>query len=289
MDLSAPSGVVWRLNAERLVLLGWSRAILLQFAHPLIAAGVHDHSGFRVSPVAAIRRLRHTVRAMLALTFGDIERREAALEKIRAIHRRVHGELAEGVGPFPAGTRYSAEDPALVLWVHLTLLESVVLVYELLVRPLTEEDRDEYCASAAAIAIALGARDAEVPRTWRQLRASLDAAYQSGRIIVGPVARTLSAALLRPRGFGAVGPVAWMNEILTFGLLPDSVRRQYGCAWSPAQARMLRVAVRGVRVARRLAPDWMALWRESRDASARAARAEATSLGPSIRSRSGIL
>jgi len=289
MDISAPSGVVWRLNAERLVLLGWSRAILLQFAHPLIAAGVHEHSGFRVSPVAAITRLRHTVRAMLALTFGDADRREAALEKIRGIHRRVNGQLTEGVGPFAAGTRYSAEDPELVLWVHLTLVESVVLVYELLVRPLSEDDRDEYCASAAAIAVALGARDADVPRTWRRLRSSLDAAYHSGRIIVGPVAKTLSAALLRPRGFGAVGPVAWMNEILTFGLLPDHVRQQYGCAWSPAKARTLRVAVRCVRGVRRVAPDWIALWRDSRDAPARVTPGDATPLGPSIRSRSGIL
>ena len=55
--------VARRLNGERLVVLGWTRAILLQFAHPLIAAGVYDHSGFRSSPLAAVQRLRHTVRA----------------------------------------------------------------------------------------------------------------------------------------------------------------------------------------------------------------------------------
>src|SRR4051812_17166756 len=45
-----------RVNAERIVLLGWSRAILLQLAHPLVAAGVAEHSTFRGGPFAAARR-----------------------------------------------------------------------------------------------------------------------------------------------------------------------------------------------------------------------------------------
>jgi len=49
-----PLTVSRRINAERLALLGWSRAILLQFAHPLVAAGVADHSTFRGSPFAAL-------------------------------------------------------------------------------------------------------------------------------------------------------------------------------------------------------------------------------------------
>jgi uncharacterized protein (DUF2236 family) len=119
--------VARRINGERLVVLGWSRAILLQLAHPLIAAGVFDHSGFRSSPLAAIQRLHHTTQAMLAISFGDDRRRGAAIEGIRRIHTRVNGTLPDTVGPFPAGTPYSAEDPALLLWVHATLIESVLV------------------------------------------------------------------------------------------------------------------------------------------------------------------
>ena len=68
-----------RINAERLVLLAWSRAILLQLAHPLIATGVAEHSAFRDGPTAAARRLHHVVRAMLALTFGDPDKQRAAI------------------------------------------------------------------------------------------------------------------------------------------------------------------------------------------------------------------
>jgi uncharacterized protein (DUF2236 family) len=94
--------VVHRINAERLVLLGWSRAILLQMAHPLVAAGVADHSHFRAGPITAARRLRDTIKAMLALSFGDAFEAGHAIAAIRAIphararpaardHRRVSG------------------------------------------------------------------------------------------------------------------------------------------------------------------------------------------------------
>jgi uncharacterized protein (DUF2236 family) len=64
------SAITHRINAERLLLLAWTRAILLQLAHPLIAAAVTDHSTFRGSTGAALSRLHHTVHAMLAISFG---------------------------------------------------------------------------------------------------------------------------------------------------------------------------------------------------------------------------
>ena len=73
-----------RINGERVVVLGWTRAILLQIAHPLIAAGVHEHSRFRESPWAAAERLHSTIRAMLALTFGPEDATSRALEGILA-------------------------------------------------------------------------------------------------------------------------------------------------------------------------------------------------------------
>src|SRR6185295_8078484 len=115
-----------RVNAERMVLFGWSRSILLQMAHPLIAAGVADHSHFRSGARAAVARLRGTVRSMLSLAFGDADSCARSIATIRAIHARVHGQLRETTGVYPAGTPYSAEDPALVVWVHATYIDSVL-------------------------------------------------------------------------------------------------------------------------------------------------------------------
>jgi len=257
-------GVSWRVNAERLMLLAWARAILLQLAHPLIAAGVAEHSTFRGGVLAAALRLHHTVRAMLSLTFGDAPAREQTLDTIRAIHRRVNGRLPHTVGSFASGTAYSAEDPALLLWVHATLLDSVLLVYDRVVSPLSTAERDAYCEEAAATAIALGAREADVPRTWATLRRYVDTMLASGTLAVGAQARELADAVLAPAGARAVWPAARVNRLITIGLLPATVREQYGFRWRRRAERCLDAVLRVMRTLRRGAPQWLIYWPEAR-------------------------
>ena len=260
----ALSPVSRRINAERIVLFGWGRAILLQLAHPLIAAGVHDHSGFRATPWAAVTRLYHTVHAMLALTFGTPAQYAHALEGIRAIHRRVNGVLPERAGPFAAGTRYSAENPDLVLWVHLTLLESLPLAYELLVAPLSVAERDAYCEEAAAVAIALCARESEVPRTWGETLRSIDRVRATGALTVSSQARVLARTVLSPPAGWAVAPATLVNRVLTIGLLPADLREQYGLRWTARHQRVFDAIAPTLRASRRVVPDIVALWPEAR-------------------------
>ncbi len=260
----ADSSVARWINGERLVVLGWPRAIVMQVAHPLVAAGVADHSSFRQGGVAAVTRLRHTIRAMRRLTCGDQTARDESLARIRAIHRRVHGRLAAGVGPFPAGTPYSAEDPALVLWVHLTLLDSLPRLYDLVVEPLSESKRDTFCGEAAETAVLLGAHDADVPRSWSALQRALAETLASGAIVVGDQARDLARAVLRPRLGFVASPAIALTRLLSIGTLPDVVRQAYGWSWTTRDERRLRRAVRLLRVGRRFAPECVARWPEAR-------------------------
>ena len=256
--------VAFCVNGERLAVLGWARAILLQLAHPLIAAGVYDHSGFRTSPLAAIQRLHHTTQAMLALTFGDDRRHAAAIEGIRRIHTRVNGTLSEAVGIFPAGTPYSAEDPALLLWVHATLIESMLMTYEHLVGPLSPEDLDTYCAVSAPSSIELGMRDADAPRTWAELQSCLAQIYRSGAIAVGPQAQLLADALLRASLPGPLAPVRWLSGLLTVGMLPGQVREGYGLQWDATRQRRFDRLTRSIRVLRKMTPPPVAVWADAR-------------------------
>jgi uncharacterized protein (DUF2236 family) len=261
-----------QVNAERLVLLGWSRAILLQAAHPLIAAGIADHSQFRASGRAAIGRLRATVRAMLALAFGDPASHARSIEIIRHVHRRINGTLRVPTGVFPAGARYSAEDPALVLWVHATQVESVLVVYELLFGELTPADRDAYCLEVSEVAIELGAHEGDVPMSWSALRAYLDREYSSGRIAVGPDARTVSDALLFPPPTAVPFPLDWINRVMTIGLLPAAVRDQYRYGWSDARQRQFARVLSAMRGLHRISPRAVVWWPEARrDAGVRTA------------------
>ena len=201
---------------------------------------------------------------MLALSFGTDAEREHALHGIRTIHTRVNGRLTHTVGMFPAGTPYSAEDPALVLWVHLTLLESIPLTYERFIAPITADERDAYCADSAWVAIALGARPADVPVTWGHASELLSHMYRSEVLAIGDQARELSVAVLAPRAARFIPPVASWNRLVSIGLLPDAIRRQYGLAWTEADQRRFERAVERVRTLRRTLPDFIALWLEAR-------------------------
>jgi uncharacterized protein (DUF2236 family) len=264
LDTRLEPSVARRINGERVVVLGWTRAILLQIAHPLIAAGVHEHSRFRESPWAAAERLHSTIRAMLALTFGPEDATSRALEGILAIHRRVHGELRTSVGRFPAGTPYSAEDPALVLWVHLTLLESLPLAYETLVQPLASGDCDAYCAESAWVAVRLGARAEDVPRSWRAARAMIDDVHASATLAVGPEAGELARVLLSPAPVRAIPPRGWVHRLLTAGLLPPALRGSYGIDWTSTRQRRFDRVASLIRHARHATPDALVRWPQAR-------------------------
>jgi len=246
------------------VILSWSRAILMQLAHPLIAAGVLQHSSFRGDVVQAAVRLHHTIRAMLALTFGGDQQREAALSRIRGIHRIVNGTLASAVGPFPAGTRYSAEDPALLLWVHATLVDSAVEIYQRVVAPLGERDLDDFCVESASVLHALGGDSATTPRTWSAVRQYIAQVEASGVLVLTDETRALGAAVLSPRAAGLPVPLTGLQHRVTVGLLPPHIRDGYGFEWEPShEARLTRTLAR-LRNVRRVLPLAIAQWPQAR-------------------------
>jgi uncharacterized protein (DUF2236 family) len=262
--VSSSPGVGRRINGERLVVLAWPRAILMQLAHPLVAAGVADHSSFRRGGAEAVRRLHHTIGAMRHLTFGGEAERAAALAGIMAIHRRVYGRLAVGAGAFPAGTPYSAEDPALVLWVHATLVDSLPRLYERVAAPLSDDERDRFCAEAAQVAVWLGADEPGVPRTWAALQRYLDVTVTSGAIAVSDVARALARDVIEPRLGPLARPATALTRLITIGLLPATFRDAYGLGWTDRDERRLNTALRLIGRARRLMPDRLTLWPDAR-------------------------
>ena len=88
--LYGPTSEAWRLNREAMLLLGAGpRALLLQLAHPLVAAGVADHSDFRADPW---RRLRATLRSYLAIVYGTTKEARAEIRRLNELHRAIEGD-----------------------------------------------------------------------------------------------------------------------------------------------------------------------------------------------------
>lgn len=253
-----------RINGERVVLLGWGRAALLQFAHPLVAAGVADHSGFDQSPASYVRRTHRTIRAMLALTFGAEERSSAAAARINAIHDRVHGTLPEPAGIFPAGAPYSARDPELLRWVHATLIDSMLLARDRFVGPLAAEEKDRYCAEATFVGPLLGISRELLPASVVDLHSYIDEMLASEAIVVTETARALATSLLSPP-LGIVGrPLTGIVRVTAVGLLPAAVRCAYGFEWDATRERTFRCMAAFLRGVRSLVPRRLLEWPEAR-------------------------
>lgn len=175
--------VTWRVNQEGALLLGGGRALLMQLAHPGVAAGVAEHSDFRQRPLA---RLMRTLELTLALTFGTSQQAMAAARQINAVHQRVRGD------------GYSAMDPRLLLWVHATLIDSAMVTYSTFVRPLSPDDRETYYQESKLTGGLLGLANARYPAALEDFERYVAEMLDSDELVVDARARELARAVLRP-------------------------------------------------------------------------------------------
>jgi uncharacterized protein (DUF2236 family) len=153
-----------RVHADAATFIGGLRALLLQSLHPLVMAGVAQHSRYRDDPWA---RLQQTSFFLAVTTFGPAEQAERAVARVRGVHRRVHGIAADG-------RTYAASDPDLLRWVHVAEVDSFLAAYQRygLGGRLDKGERDAYVADTGSIASRLGVIDP--PRSEFELREQLD-------------------------------------------------------------------------------------------------------------------
>lgn len=161
--LFGPDSVVWRVHSHPAMIVGGLSALMLQTLHPLAMAGVAEHSNFKEDPEG---RLARTSSFVDGTTFGSREVAETLCAIVERIHRRVQGVT-------PDGRAYSANDPALLRWVHVTEADSFVRAYQRFARtPLTDAEVDRYFDEFRVVAEMLGATD--VPTSRAQVDAYFD-------------------------------------------------------------------------------------------------------------------
>ena len=154
--------MVRRVHREFVVGLAGPRTLLLQASHPVAFAGFFAHTGALDEPY---ERLARTAQVMDAITFGPRAAADRMTRRVRAMHRRVRGELSAPAGRFPAGTPYAADDPELLLWILAAIVDSSLLVYGKYVRRLSRDEREAYWQDYKVIGRQFGLADDEMPDT----------------------------------------------------------------------------------------------------------------------------
>jgi uncharacterized protein (DUF2236 family) len=205
-----------RVNRERVLLVGGQRALVMQLAHPAVAAGVAQHSDF---PNRALERLRRTLDLSLAIIFGSPEEADAATAAIRAVHERVGGVAGD--------RRYRADDPDLLLWVNATLVDTTLVVYERFVRKLNEAERRRYYEESAVAAELFGIPRTVIPEDLDAFRAYLRDMLAGSELRATDDARRLVNDVLNPPlALPLRLPTALVRQI-TLALLPQRIREMF--------------------------------------------------------------
>ena len=262
----ARDSAIWRVDREMALLLGGGRALLMQIAHPKIAAGVADHSRFLTDPLG---RLKQTMETMWSIVFDDLPRARASLDRLERVHKRIQGQVRDA-GALSDGAAYNAQDPELLLWVHATLVDSALVVYDRFVKPLALEARRRYYEDSKKLGRLMGIPESMLPATLEEFDQYMTATIDSDAISVSGAARALARAILYPPPW-YLKTFAPLNILITAGLLPPKLRRAYGLNWSRGREKLLRLVAGSTRAALPFVPTVIRVVPHARAAEARSA------------------
>src|ERR687892_213955 len=226
-----PESVIRRIgNSPLTPFLGGGPAVLLQVAHPLVAAGVTAHSGYRRD---LWRRLVRTLRALYLIAFGTRTEADVAVEAVQRVQHHVRGVTRTQLGRFPAGTPYSASDPHLQLWVHATLVESLLAVYTRFVRALAPGERERYYREMTLVAHLFGVPASVIPPTLADFQEYWAAQLAGNMLTITAPAREVAAVILEAALPAPMRLLVPAHRLATAGLLPPRLREEYGLGGGP--------------------------------------------------------
>jgi uncharacterized protein (DUF2236 family) len=247
--LFGPGSVTWVVMREPRLLLAAGRALLLQAANPLVAQGAIEHSTYKSDPYG---RLERTVRWVTVVCFGTTAEAERVSGGVNRLHGPVSGTLpaANATPRVPAGSPYSAGDPALLRWVHASFVDTMLVAHDALVGGLSRRERDIFVREWDAVARLMGLPRSQCWPDAAALRRYVDSAVHRGPALPGAGSREVAETVLHPPvGSPLLRPGMDTLAFIATGLLPSELRRAYGLTWTPAHAAAFAALTRSLRLA----------------------------------------
>ncbi|MFC7496780.1 MULTISPECIES: oxygenase MpaB family protein [unclassified Nocardioides] len=155
-----PGSVIWYAAGDQRVFLLAVRALVFQVAHPMVGAGVGEHSVYKTDPYG---RLWRTTVSALRQVYGG---RRTVEEGQRLV--RMHTAIK---GVDDRGRRYHALNPDAYTWVHATMYETWRLLLTEMGPGLTDEQDEQLFREWRRMGLLIGCRPSSMPDSraefWR--------------------------------------------------------------------------------------------------------------------------
>ncbi len=239
LGLYSPESIVWQVHSDPSMIVGGIRALLQQALHPVAMDGVAKNSDFRDD---AWGRLQRTGDYVSTLSFAPIAEAEALAARVRSVH-----------------TRLGLDDPHLLLWVHMSLVDSFLDVAARSGMQLGPQDRDQYVQEMVDFARLVGIAVDDVPTNMHELkvyfeniapelRASDDAKRAALFLAVPPMPTAIR--------FATPAAPAWASlSALATASLPQWARKLYAIPVLPGHDAVTNAALVATRSTLKLLPE----------------------------------
>ena len=237
--LFAPNTITWQIHSDPAMAVGGIRALLQQALHPDAMDGVAKNSNFRED---AWGRLQRTGDYVSTITFGSSEQALGLAARVRKIHSSL-----------------GLDDPHLLLWVHMSMVDSFLDIAIRSGMALSEAEADQYVGEMVLFAQLVGVSAEKVPATVSQmqnyfseispeLRASEDAKRAALFLTIPPLPTAVR--------FATPAAPAWASLALLAGSsLPAWARSLYGTPQLPGQNFATDLSLKAIRNTIGVIPD----------------------------------
>lgn len=259
-----PQSMMWKVNREITVLFGGARALLMHAAHPLIAAGARQTSFYQRDPW---KRLIRTLSLQNSVTFGNKQEADESAHRINKLHEVINGE--DDV----TGGYYDALDHEQLLWVHACLQISSIYFYEMTVKKLTEQEKNQYhLENMKAAELVLINKD-KMPKTHDGLKNwVIEKSQEDGYLVSTDVAEDVKIII----GGGPVPmhikPIWPFIAFTAFNTLPREFKEIYGISDSKLKNLILGINLKLLKYTRPFLPPFFRLIAPARWAQQRITR-----------------
>ncbi|MDX1804170.1 MAG: oxygenase MpaB family protein [Alcanivorax sp.] len=232
------------------------QAFVMQVCHPVIDAGVGEHSVYRTDPWG---RARRSTELLWPIVYARPEEAARKSRELRELHRQIKGIDKHG-------NKYFALDPQAYAWVHGTGFDATVRMHELFGKTPDRHQRDIMFREWRQFGLMLGIRDQDLPRTEQEYWQYFDNMIHE-RLEMGDVGRDLLREdhyLEIPKPPGSRMP-DWLWRLVLQGAgrlmrmnlkgtLPAAFREKFGIRWTARDERRFRLWCRSYRVLHALTP-----------------------------------